>query len=106
MGLDDDLLGLQRALASIEARAVDLPWARERPWRARTHLDVADGRVALDLHDLSVRLALDALGLALALELGTGALVLITGRGNHTGGRSTLRDAVLAELDVRPGAES
>jgi len=62
---------------------------------------VADGRVALDLHDLSVRLALDAVDLALGTDLQTGGLVLITGRGKHSGGRSTLRDAVLAELDLR-----
>lgn len=101
MGLDDDLLGLQRALASIEHGASALPWAPERPWRTRTHLGVTDGRVALDLHDLSVRLALDAVGRALEVELSTGGLVLITGRGKHAGGRSTLRDAVLAELEGR-----
>jgi hypothetical protein len=85
----------------VEERARTLDWAAERPWTRRTHLGASDGLPLIDLHDLSVRLALDAVNAALALDLGTGGLVLVTGRGRHGGGRSPLRDAVQQALSAR-----
>jgi hypothetical protein len=60
---------------------------------------VANGLPCVDLHGLSVRLGLQVVQTVSAGALQTGGAVLITGRGNHTGGRSKLREAVLAHLD-------
>jgi len=101
MAVDQDLVTLQEALQHVAIAAEHLPWAGERAWTPRTHLGATRGLPVIDLHDLSVRLALDTLESAIELDLSTGGLVLITGRGNHTGGRSKLRDAVMHALRER-----
>lgn len=53
----------------------------------------------MDLHDLSVKLALEVVELLLDRPPEQGGVVLITGRGNHTAGRSKLRDAVQGRLE-------
>ncbi len=101
MSLHADLLTLRNNLEAVERRATSLPWSARRPWRCTTHLGVAGGLPTVDLHDLSVPLALDAVERIVALDLNCGGVVLITGRGRHTGGRSRLRDAVLSRLHQR-----
>lgn len=94
-----DPAALQSALAAVERDARGLPWAKERPWRVASHV-VAEGPwLVVDLHDLSVALAVRALE---ALDAGdVGAARLVTGSGRHTGGRSKLRDAVIAAARER-----
>ena len=77
-----------------------MPWAKERRWCTTSHVGHQGKRPVIDLHDLSVRLALDVVAIleAEASSLESGCVILITGRGRHTGGRSVLRDAVLARL--------
>lgn len=99
MDLNDDLQHLAAALGPIAERSRDLPWAKERAWTPRTHLGTAGGLPAIDLHDLSVRLALETLETACRAQPSTGGVVLITGRGRHSGGRSRLREAVRSQLE-------
>jgi hypothetical protein len=96
MGADADRVA--SALEALEPAARDLPWARERPWRAARAVRMVDGLVAVDLHGLSVKLGLRALEILLEADLAGGGFIVITGRGNHTGGRSKLKDAVAARL--------
>lgn len=96
----DDVDRLRLALAEIERSAAELPWARERPWRARTHVWAEPGLPVIDLHDLDVRLA--GLALACAAEVGdslaSGSICLVTGRGRHSIGGGKLGPAVRSEL--------
>lgn len=85
-------------LASVETRSRDLPWAGDRPWSVRTHLGESNGLPLIDLHDLSVALALAVVDVCVEHPPSEGGVVLITGRGKHTGGRSKLRDAVQGRL--------
>lgn len=96
-----DRHALSVTLAPVEEAARSLPWSAQKPWRCTSHLGVSDGRVLIDLHDLSVGLALDVVERVVEAQPTTGAVVLITGRGKHTGGRSKLREAVLADLQRR-----
>jgi DNA-nicking Smr family endonuclease len=98
-----DAQRLRDALGEVEQRAGSLPWARERRWRASTHLGVVGDAVGVDLHDLSVKLALEAVDRVaeLAPELGCASVVVVTGRGARAGGVSPLRDAVRARLAER-----
>lgn len=59
-----------------------------------------NGLPLLDFHSLSVRLALRAMEVVREADLATGGLVVITGRGRHTGGHSKLRAAVIDWLDA------
>lgn len=101
MSVQADLHGLSEALAPVEVAARSLPWSAQDPWRCTSHLGVSGGRPLIDLHGLSVRLALQVVACVVDTPVRTGAVVLITGRGNHTGGRSKLRDAVLNDLRER-----
>lgn len=93
---------LEGALKGVQSKAAKLPWAKERAWRVKTHLRLGGhGLIELDLHDLSVPLALEAVGLLIEAAPETGAAVLITGRGKHSGGVTRLRDAVQADLEAR-----
>lgn len=86
------------ALGDVEQRSRDLPWAKTQPWRRETHLWVEADLPVVDLHDLSVRLAVRAVDAVTEVSLDVGAVVFITGRGNHSGGVSRLRRAVLQRL--------
>ena len=88
-------------MGPVEAEARRLPWAAERLWTVGSHLGTSNGLPLLDFHALSVRLALNALEVACDTDLATGGVVVITGRGRHTGGHSKLRTAVMAWLDER-----
>jgi hypothetical protein len=94
-----DPAALAAALAAVERDARGLPWAANRPWRVASHVATEGPWLVVDLHDLSVALALRVLG---ALDAGdVGAARLVTGSGRHTGGRSKLRDAVIAAARER-----
>ncbi|MCA9567964.1 MAG: Smr/MutS family protein [Myxococcales bacterium] len=103
MTVHRDLQTLAAALAPVEREAASLPWSAQDPWRSTTHLGIADGLPLVDLHGLSVRLGLAAVDAALAADLASGAVILVTGRGRHTGGHSKLRTAVLAHLEEQDG---
>lgn len=94
-----DPKAFETALRAIEADATRLPWAKERAWRTATHTRMEGPWIVVDLHDLSVPLARRVLQAVEAADVG--ALRLITGRGRHTGGRSKLRDAVIADARER-----
>jgi hypothetical protein len=97
--MSDDLTRLRTVLAPIAERARDLPWSDKRPWKPHTHVWLEGSLPVVDLHDLSVKLGRDAVRIvAETPELEAGAAALVTGRGNHTGGRSRLRDAVAGTL--------
>lgn len=57
-----------------------------------------NGLACVDLHGLSVRLGTRVVAEALGADLSAGGFVVITGRGNHSGGHSKLRTAVEAQL--------
>lgn len=92
---------VREALAGVEREAARLPWAGERPWRARERATLTHGVLTLDLHDLSVRLALEAVERARVAGEDFGGMLMITGRGRHSGGASPLRQAVLEQLQAR-----
>lgn len=105
MRTPDDLTLVRDRLVAVEPLADKLPWAKERPWRVRTHVGLGgDGVVTIDLHDLSVPSALEAVQRAIATPLASGGLVLVTGRGRHSGGVSKLRRAVHQALIERAEA--
>ena len=91
---------VRKALASVEKAAKDQPWAKERPWRARTHVVDEGGVVVVDLHDLKANLAKRAV--QLVVERGppeAGALVFVVGRGrNSVGPGGVLGKVVRSEL--------
>jgi hypothetical protein len=91
---------LRAALQHIEDRATGLPWAKQRPWTVATHVWDEAGLPVADLHDLSVKLGLAVVETVAELgsDLPAGAVTLIPGRGKHTPGKATLRDAVRGAL--------
>ena len=84
----------------MEKRAKDLPWAKERHWQVESHVWIEHEVPTIDCHDLSLRLGLAAVDAMAELgpELESGAVRFITGRGRHTAGRSTLKEAVRGAL--------
>lgn len=104
--MSDDVDRLRQGLHDVARRAKDLPWAKERRWRPGTHVRWEGELATVDLHDLSVRLGLAAVDVVETLgpDLATGAVRIVTGRGNHTGGRSVLKDGVVKELRAASSA--
>jgi len=88
-----DVEQLRRSLASVERGATDLPWAKERPWRAETHVWVEGGLPVVDLHDLGTKLADKAVRRAAAVsaDLQAGAVCFVTGRGRRSIGPGVVR---------------
>ncbi len=111
-----DVSHMRGQLGGIAARARTLSWNDERPWRPDTHIWGEAGSLTVDLHDLSVRIAVECVEAALSESeaLQSGAVVFVTGRGNHSiGGKSPLKEAVTQTLldaaqdqgwRLRPGA--
>ena len=86
-----------QALQETQERAQSLPWANENTWRCEGRLGESGADLLIDLHGLSVPLgcrAVEAIA-EVAPTLDCGAVVFVTGSGNHTGGVSRLRNAVL-----------
>jgi hypothetical protein len=85
------------ALQETQTRSMDLPWAKENPWRCSGHIGESGADLLVDLHGLSVPLGCSAVEAIaeVAHLLDCGAVVFVTGSGNHTGGISRLRSAVL-----------
>lgn len=99
--MSSDLQRIQTALAPVEYAARSLPWSRERPWAAASHLRQGGDIPSVDLHDLNVKLGRQAVRRVadMAHELDAGAVHFITGRGRHAiSGRSVLRQVVGEEL--------
>lgn len=88
-----DVERLARALQPVEHDARALPWAKERPWRAATHVWAEGALPVVDLHDLGRRQAHDAVQIAAetAADLDAGAVAVITGRGRRSIGPSVVR---------------
>lgn len=99
MTAQDDVQLLARNLGPVETQAASLPWSAQSPWHCTTHLGISDGLPLIDLHGLSVRLGLEVVEIVLAADLATGGVLLVTGRGRHSGGRSRLREAVIGKLE-------
>ena len=85
------------ALQETQERAQSLPWANESSWRCEGRLGESGADLLVDLHGLSVPLGVRAVQAIaeIAPSLDCGAVVFVTGSGNHTGGISRLRNAVL-----------
>jgi len=98
--MSDDVESVRDALVEVEARAVDLRWAEERPWRVDSHVHDEFGVVTIDLHDLNASLAKRALKAVIArIEgLAGGGVIFITGQGRHSVGLPVLRNIVLGAL--------
>ena len=62
-----DVEAVRDALGEVQARAVDLRWAEERPWRVESHVHDEFGVVTIDLHDLNAALTKSALRAIVAL---------------------------------------
>ncbi|MCA9490114.1 MAG: Smr/MutS family protein [Myxococcales bacterium] len=92
-----DLRRYRSLLAGVERRARDLPWADQRPWRAKTHVEEAGGVVVVDLHDLNAGAARDAVRAVLAEEPDAGAVVFVHGRGRHSDGRGPVLHHVVGQ---------
>ena len=95
-----DVEAVRDALGEVQARAVDLRWAEERPWRVESHVHDEFGVVTIDLHDLNAALTKRALRavVALAEMLSGGGVIFITGQGRHSVGLPVLRRIVLGSL--------
>lgn len=93
---EDDRQRLVAALAEVEQQARELPWAKERPWRAAEQVRYVESVPTVDLHGLSVRLGELAASSVLdeVPRLDARAAMFITGRGRHTGGISPLKETV------------
>jgi hypothetical protein len=86
-------------LRAIEDEAREQSWARERPWRADSHVAAEGGVVVVDLHDLRAGLARRAVREVLQHPSDTGAVVFVHGRERHTlGPTNVLRKVVTKEL--------
>lgn len=107
--MQQDLQRYQAALRPLQADARKQPWAKERPWRTRSHVACEGGLVVVDLHDLKAKLARRAV--AAVLEAGppeAGALLFVVGQGRHSrGAGGVLGKVVTKELGKhcvsRPG---
>jgi hypothetical protein len=87
-------------LQPLEEKAQSLPWAKQRSWTMATHIWMESGLLTVDLHDLSVRLAMGVVTQVVSVgeQSHMGAVCFISGRGRHSMGRSSLRDAVHRQL--------
>jgi len=95
-----DVERLQRSLASVERGAKELPWAKERPWRAETHVWAENRLPVVDLHDLGAKLAEKAVhrSAAVSTDLQAGAVCFVTGRGRRSIGPGVVRKVAEEEL--------
>lgn len=85
--MQQDLERYQAALAPIQAGAKGQPWAKERPWRTRSHVICEAPLVVIDLHDLKAKLAAKAVAEVIAAgPPEAGALLFIVGQGRHSKG--------------------
>lgn len=98
MSTDTEII--REALRDVQARAVDLRWAEERPWRVDTHVHEEFGVVTIDLHDLNASLTKQTLRVIIERSEGLegGGVILITGQGRHSVGLPVLRNIVLGTL--------
>ena len=87
---------LHTALAPVQQKAGELPWAKERPWLVSQQVRQVEGVPTVDLHGLSIPLGERAAQACLEVlpQLNAAAVMFITGRGRHTGGISRLKEAV------------
>lgn len=84
--MGQELTRLRQALRPVETAAKEQPWAKERPWRGRTHVFEEDGVLVVDLHDLKANLAKRAV--QATVKLGSpvaGGLVFVVGQGGRRG---------------------
>ncbi len=90
---------LRKALVGVEKAARDQPWAKERPWRAKTHVGEEQGVVVVDLHDLKAGNARKAVDAVVAQgPPRAGGLVFVVGQGRHSVGRGVLGNVVRSAL--------
>lgn len=95
-----DVEAVRDVLSDVQARAQELRWAEERPWRVNSHVHDEFGVVTIDLHDLNASLTKRALQAVIAqCEAFTGGgVIFITGQGRHSVGTPVLRKIVLGTL--------
>lgn len=93
-----DVRRIQHALSRIERDAKKLPWAKERRWKADTHVWGEDGLPVVDLHDLSVALGRKVTERVIKLTIGTGAVSFVTGQGKNSVGPPQMKGAVSSIL--------
>jgi hypothetical protein len=86
--LVDDVARLRKALRSVQTAATSLRWAKKRPWLVKTHVRWEAEMPTIDGHDLSAKLMKQSMNVVIkeAKRLDTGAVLVITGRGNRTVG--------------------
>ena len=85
---------LRAALEPVAQEATRLRWAEPRPWLLESRVKMEDGLCAVDLHNLDRRLAREAIYAVLDTLAQGQSVRLIHGRGTHSGGPSSLRQAV------------
>jgi len=80
-----DVERYRRLLDSVEKAAKDQPWAKQRPWRTKTHVFEQGGAVVVDLHDLRAALVKQLVTkLVDAAPPEAGAMALVHGLGQHS----------------------
>ncbi|MBX2804217.1 MAG: hypothetical protein KTR31_41535 [Myxococcales bacterium] len=98
--MSQELSRFRAALSPIQTAAKGQPWAKERPWRTKTHVVLEEGVMVVDLHDLKANLARKAVAAVVGSGPSkAGAVVFVVGRGRRSvGPGGVLGKVVRSEL--------
>jgi hypothetical protein len=98
--MNTDVVRLRKVLEAHEDEARKQPWAKERPWTAKTHVWWENEVAVIDLHDLGAGLARKVVRDAVLEPAERGAIVFVHGRGKHSLAKTqVLRGVLLKELE-------
>lgn len=99
-----DVIHLFSILQRIEEKSNVLRWAKNRPWRRKTHIWYESELLVIDLHDLNTKLAKESVQQCLDTldQFETGALCFVTGAGkNSPGNVAKIRKTVMNILQKK-----
>ena len=95
-----DVLHLFSILKRVEEKSKVLRWAKERPWRRKTHIWYESELLVVDLHDLNTKLAKETVHHCLDTlpQFETGALCFVTGMGKNSTGNVAKNKKVVKNI--------